>query len=372
MKDIRTLLPPLASDTAGACSMLFETGGLTVIHDAAGSMEVFTTFEEQRSLEHCRTVVSQLSQLEAVTGNDQILLDKITTELTSHPAPFAAIVGTPVPFTICIDLEGIAAEAEAITDTPVFAVTAGGFELYHQGAGEALQKLLERTVLPPRPHQGFQVNLLGAFPMDCSSAELEGMRAQVLACGASKVSSLTMNGSMEEISHAAEADCNIVISMAGLPVARWLQRKYHIPYVIGVPFVQEDTRWLLHPEELPSPSPAHGKKVLILGDAVFAVTLAAIVRRRFGCDAVAGIENSFDDVLDQTVPRVLLDTEAQILEELSKPYDLIVGDPLYQQLLPHDSKTVFLSRPHQALSSRLYRPAESTLEILLHELEEQL
>lgn len=369
MKDIRTTLPPLASDTAGACSMLFETGGLTVIHDAAGSMEVFITFEEQRDLNRCRTVGSQLTQMEAITGNEQILLDKITTELTERPAPFAAIVGTPVPFTICTDLEGIAAEAEELTDTPVFSVTAGGFGLYHQGAGEALTKLLEQLTQPPQGHTGFQVNMLGAFPMDYSSAELEGIRQQLLSCGADRVATLTMNGNLEEVRHAAEADLNVVIGLAGLPAARWLQKTYQTPFVVGVPVSPEDTCGLLRQEQRTFAGKKTGKKMLVLGEAVFAETLAAICRRRWGFDAVAGLVNGFDPAADTGVPYVLPETEEQLCQELAKEYEIIVADPLYRLLLPDDSRAVFVPRPHQAFSSRLHSPAEKSLDTLLAELE---
>ena len=37
MKDIRTILPNIASDTTGAAAALFEAEGLTIIHDAAGA-----------------------------------------------------------------------------------------------------------------------------------------------------------------------------------------------------------------------------------------------------------------------------------------------------------------------------------------------
>ena len=80
MKDIRIILPNPASDTAGAASMLFQLGGLSIIHDAAGSMESYITFDESRELTGKRTVASRLSRLEAITGNDSTLLNKIETE----------------------------------------------------------------------------------------------------------------------------------------------------------------------------------------------------------------------------------------------------------------------------------------------------
>ena len=365
MKDIRSTLPPMASDTAGACSMLFETGGVTVIHDAAGSMEVFITFEEQRPLDTCRTVTSQLTALEAITGNDQILIDKLTAELAAHPAPFAAIVGTPVPHTIATDLDGIAAEVEAAAHTPVFAVNAGGFRLYDYGAGEALKKLLSRFVQPPKGHAGRRVNLLGAFPMDLSGAELEGVRAQLLGAGFDTAASLTLNGSLDEITSAAEADLNLVISMAGLPAAKWMEQKFHIPYLVGLPFAADDTRKLLSQEE--ESFPESGKTVLILGDAVFAVSLGSIVRR-MGFAPTLGFEAGG---LPTDLPMVPLDTEAHIRQALRGDYDLIVADPLYRLLLPKDSRAVLIPRPHQALSSRLHKPAEQPLGNILLLMEEE-
>ena len=371
MKDIRMILPPLASDTAGACSMLFESGGLTVIHDAAGSTEVFITFEEQRDLDKCRTVGSQLSQVEAVTGNDQILLDRITTELERRPAPFAAIVGTPVPFTICIDLEGIAAEAEERSGTPVFSVGAGGFQLYHRGAGEALKKLLERMTPPDAVQKKGRVNLLGAFPMDLSSAELEGVRSCLLEAGAEEVCSLTMNGGLDEITSPALCNANIVLSLSGLPAAKWMKQKFGVPYAVGLPFDRESAARLLAREERPAPQPETGKQVLVLGESVFAASLADLCRRR-GFRATAGLAEGLLPGWKPEGPFVVPETETQLKQLLAGDWDVIVGDPLYRLLLPRDSKAVFLNRPHQALSARLYPPAAEPLENLLQKMEEEL
>ena len=133
MKDIRMVLPNMASDTAGAASALFSLNGLTVIHDAAGSMESYITFDESRDLEGKRTVASRLSRLEAIAGDDAILLDKVVQACAEEQPPFVAILGSPIPFTIGTDLDGIAAEAEFSTGIPAFAVSSGGFETYDKG-----------------------------------------------------------------------------------------------------------------------------------------------------------------------------------------------------------------------------------------------
>ena len=357
MKDIRMILPNPASDTAGAASTLFQLNGLTIIHDAAGSMESYITFDESRELEGKRTVASRLSRLEAITGDDSILLNKIETECADNPPPFVAILGSPVPFTIGTDLDGIAAEAEFSTGIPSFAVNTGGFALYDKGAGEALQKVLEKTAHPPEPHEGRIVNLLGATPMDYSPAEIEDIRQQLLADGAAQVRSLTMTDGMDEVYHATEADHNLVISVAGLPAARYLKQKYGIPYSIGVPF-----------DSSISITPSAPQKILLIGESVFTKQLAQMLSRLPHVEVIAGITSNDDAELFPEVPSVILHTEADIRAELRNGYTIVLGDPLYRLLLPQNHNCIFLERPHHALSGRLYPFSEYKLNHYLNEL----
>ena len=360
MKDIRMVLPPMASDTAGAASTLFPLNGLTVIHDAAGSMESYITFDESRELEGKRTVASRLSRLEAITGDDALLLDKIVEECADDKPPFIAIIGSPIPFTIGTDLEGIAAEAEFSTGVPAFGVNTGGFEIYDKGAGEALKKIIEKTAAAPAPHQGTVVNLLGATPMDYSPAEIEGIREQLVSQGADCVRTLTFAEGMEEVVYAAQADHNLVISTAGLPAARYMKQAYGIPYSIGVPMEMGEKRCVNEDQN---------RCVLILGEAVLTKQLVLALQKA-GISAVAGITGNDDPEIFPEVPGILLDTEAAIRTELKKDYFAAIGDPLYKLLLPRDSKTIFIERPHRALSGRLYPPVPHTLDQLLREINE--
>ena len=358
MRDIRMILPNMASDTAGAASALFQTDGLTVIHDAAGSLESFITFDEHRDLSGKRTVASRLSRLEAVTGDDSILLGKLEQECTDDPPPFAAIIGSPVPFTIGTDLEGIAAEAEDATGVPTFAVTAGGFGLYDKGAGEAIQKLIAKTTRLPTAHAGLTVNLLGATPLDYSEAEIDQMKAHLLAVGVRKVNTLTMADGMKEVYQAADVDRNIVISLAGIPAARYMKKTYGIPYTIEVPLAPHSAA-----------TPAGECQVLLLGESVLTKQLTALLNE-MGIPAVAGVTGSDDSEIFPEVSPLLLPTEESIRRELRKGYFAVVGDPLYKLLLPRDSKTVYIERPHRALSSRLYPPTNQTIDQLICAIQE--
>lgn len=359
MKDIRMILPNMASDTAGAASALFSLNGLTVIHDAAGSMESYITFDESRELEGKRTVASRLSRLEAITGDDAILLDKLAEECADEAPPFIAVLGSPIPFTIGTDLDGVAAEAEFNTGVPAFAVSSGGFEIYDRGAGEALKKVIEKATAASKPHEGTIMNLLGAIPMDYSDAEIDGIRAQLLGRGVTTVRTLTFADGMEEIYHAAETDHNLVISMTGLPAARYMEKTYGIPYTIGVPLGEEDACVEASPE----------RKILLLGEAVLTKQLVFALQK-MGIAAVAGITASDDPAVFPEVPAIRLDTEAGIRAELKKDYFAVVGDPLYKLLLPRNSETKFIERPHRALSGRLYPAAPKTIDQLLTEIKE--
>lgn len=361
MKDIRMILPNPASDTAGAASLLFQLNGLTIIHDAAGSMESYITFDESRELEGKRTVASRLSRLEAITGDDGILLGKIEEACADDNPPFIAILGTPVPFTIGTDLEGIASEAEFITGIPAFGVNSGGFEIYDKGAGEALKKVLQKTVQPPKAHTGQIVNLLGATPMDYSPAEIADIEQILYTRGADIVRNLTMTDGMEQIYQAAEADHNLVISVAGLSAARYLKQKYGIPYTIGLPL-----------EPITDMEAASLHRVLVIGESVWAKQLAGIIRQISGVTAVAGLTGNDDAEIFPDVDSIRLDTENSIRMELKKDYTVIIGDPMYRLLLPQNSNRIFIERPHRALSGRLYPFSEYKLNHYLDKLKECL
>lgn len=361
MKDFRMILPNPASDTAGAASMLFQLDGLTIIHDAAGSMESYITFDEERELEGRRTVASRLSRLEAITGDDSILLNKIEEECADNPPPFVAILGSPVPFTIGTDLEGIAAEAEFNTGVPAFAVNSGGFALYDKGAGEALKNVLKKTAYPPSAPKENTINLLGATPMDYSPAEIASLEQMLLKNGTKCVNNLTMTDGMEQIYHAAEAAHNLVISTSGLPAARYLKQKYGIPYFIGIPFEKELQL-----------KPAAPRKVLLIGESVFTKQLAQILSQNADINVTAGIISNDDPEIFPDVTALPLHTEDAIRTEVRKDYDIILGDPLYRELLPQNYSCIFIERPHRALSGRLYPFSEYNLNHYLDKLKECL
>ncbi len=367
MKEMRAILPNMASDTCGAAAALFEAGGLSVIHDAAGSHEVFVTFEEARDLEGRRSVSSRLTQFEAVTGDDSRLLNAIITECEEEPPEFVAIIGSPVPFTIGADLDGLADEVEFSTGVPAFAVNCGAFEPYDKGAGEALKKLIAKVAKPLPPAEAVTVNLMGASPMDYSSAEIAAIAARLKSRGVEKVNIIAMDGGIEAIKNAPAARASLVISSSGLPAARLLKERFDIPYFMGVPVSEQSAEGVCGAifataQHTPPPEPVPGNELLIIGEAVYAKNMARNYTELSGHPAMAGIVSSCDPEIFPDQPHVILDTEEGIRRALAKGYHAILGDPLYKMLLPRDFTGIYIERPHRAQSGRLYPPTEITLD----------
>lgn len=371
MKDIRSILPNIASDTTGAAAALFEAEGLTIIHDAAGSHEVFVTFEEARDLENRRTVSSRLTQLEAVTGDDRRLLAAIEAECEDDPPRFVAIIGSPVPFTIGADLDGLAAEVEFATGVPAFGVSCGAFEPYDKGAGEAIRKLIEKAALPAKEEKEFDLNLLGVSPLDYSSAELAAMCRELAEAGFAKVNPVAMDAGFEVFQKASRAKASLVVSMSGLPAARLLKSRYGIPYVIGAPVdgvsAAKIARELSAAEEAAQPLPEGEGGILVMGEAVLAKTLAKRLSQLTGLPAAAGIVGSCDREVLPEVKHIILDTEDKVRRELKKGYSIIVGDPLYKLLMPKNGTARFVERPHRAQSGRLYPPTDKPISEVIGE-----
>ena len=55
MKDLYRILPPFAPDYGGACEVMYELGGLVLIHDASGCTVNYVSFDEPRWHESTRS-----------------------------------------------------------------------------------------------------------------------------------------------------------------------------------------------------------------------------------------------------------------------------------------------------------------------------
>ena len=98
MKQTARIISTYSADVMGVCSALFELGGMTVMHDASGCNSTYTTHDEPRWYDMDSMVyISGISEMEAIMGDDEKLIEDICEAAEEMHPKFIAIAGTPVP-----------------------------------------------------------------------------------------------------------------------------------------------------------------------------------------------------------------------------------------------------------------------------------
>lgn len=269
------------------------------------------------------------------------------------------------------------------------------------------------------PSDAFSVNLLGVTPLDFSiNGNVDAMRKVFEDAGIPVNCCAAMGESFDSLRHIFRASVNVVVSSCGRRLARYMEQTAGIPYVEGTPIgafgaarlpelaieAHEKKRASLEGDshgamdgasgtaastsaqgasgsaELPSSrgasgslrmllakkkgdsegihlwkgNPAHERwdvpdgQILIIGEEVFAQSLAAAINQltpdcRHGLQAFA-----FWPDVDHGFPE-------DVLAELIRKSQYIIGDPLYRTI-PHDSaQNTFVDFPHEAYSGRIFR-----------------
>lgn len=230
-------LPPYSSDFSGVCSVLFDLGGLVILHDAACCTKNYVDYEEPRwARERNNTFCSQLRSIDAVLGNDDKLVDKAVEAAKKINPPFIAVLGSPVPAIIGTDMDGIAMEIENITGIPTIGFDTCGFKYYDNGISMALKKLIQKFAPKEKPETTNSINLLGITPLDFSANEncldfinffeKEGFKVNC---------SFAMKYTLEDLKNILKAKVNIVLTTFAIDGAKYLYKTYGIPYVIACP-----------------------------------------------------------------------------------------------------------------------------------------
>ena len=350
-------LPSFATDYSGAASVLYNLGGLVVIHEPSGCMGNFTGFDEPRWYHSPKRIFSSfIREDEAVIGDDSIIIEKILRECKRNRPSFIAILGTPVPALIGCDISGIAAEVTDATGITAFGLETNGFGYYHDGIENALIALEEHFMEGKTENMHGTVNILGYTPLDFFlSGDDEALRLFVASCGY-RVLCFLSGDNLEGIRYAPNAEKNIVVSASAIPLAEKMKAKYKIPYCVGLPcgiYGEEKIRCFLQntKPKIPTPSVCSGK-ALIIGEQVFANAVRDILIYEYG----------FSEVTNATFfgfsPQLAKSGDVTLSDELhlkklvkNGVYDLVVGDPLFREFTTPGQR--FISIPHPAVSSKL-------------------
>ena len=237
-------LPVYTGDVSGVCSALYELGGMVVMHDPSGCNSTYNTHDEIRWMDMESLIfLSALRDIDAITGNDQKLIDDVTQAAEEFKPEFIAIANSPVPWLIGTDFRSICSKIKEKTGIPTFHVGTNAMHDYTVGAGDAFRALAEmlfsgreiRHAKNPG-NARIRVNVLGMTPLDFTVRSQTATLRQLLDGAGFDVTSIwALGDSLEALKRSAEADVNLVVSSVGLQTARYFEQNFGIPYVAGMP-----------------------------------------------------------------------------------------------------------------------------------------
>jgi nitrogenase molybdenum-iron protein alpha/beta subunit len=366
MRGFYSVLPTLSPDFSGVCSTLFELGGTLIIHDAGGCTGTYTGYDEPRWFDRkSRIFTSNLDDAEAVFGDDGILLGKAVSAHDYIGGAFFALMGSPSPAVLGTDYQALCRLIASRTGKPATGFSTNGTEFYDKGVTEALLGLAKLFLPRTRPKiLPGSVNLLGATPLDLThQRNVDIIRFMLEDAGIALRSVWAMGASLEEIQESLAAQCNIALTVSALPLCRYLEKHYGMPYLIGSfsgllassAFLQRLKNTLAgkrHPADLPS---VQGKRrALVIGEQLIANGIRRALEADFGYGPVDVYTFfSAEKACQREGDRHHI-TEAFLSERiLTGAYDLIVGDGLFRLFEGEGCTHRFIEIPHVAVSSRL-------------------
>ena len=397
-----TLLPTYSADTFGACSTLFELGGMIVIHDPSGCNSTYTTHDEPRWYDHDSLIfISAMTEYDAILGRDDKLIRDIETAAAEFHPKFICVIPSQIATLISADLPALCRIIASDTQIPTFTLPTNSMQSYELGIQYALAHLAKHVATishnatksaNSHPH----VNILGLTPLDYHwKKALPSLEHFLTAHDFELAASWTLDTTFEAIESSSHADVNLVLTKSALPAAKILEEQCGIPYVVAVPYppleqaVAKALRLAIHendfrekelsphhepantnrtfgpagcflrkflnpqdllfPEEMPcrlSTSTATSRvaqKNYIIGEPLHTIFLTEALRRE--------INEAFEVLFPPF-------TELDLTNVLANAH-LLLADPLYEALAP--SPAHFIPIPHRACSGRTYEKQERNL-----------
>lgn len=363
MEQLWITLPAFAPDYSGVCSAMFDLKGLTVVHDASGCTGNYTGYDEPRWYgSESKIFCSGLREIDAVLGNDEKLIRNIlkTGELV-HPTIYT-VVGSPVPMVIGTDTKGIAHELEVTTGVPAFGFDTNGLGLYHTGVSDAMCRLINRFTEKSDIKVERGINILGTTPLDISANEnAQDLKNRLEDWGFNVLGQMMMGASIEQIRNLDQAVVNLVVTSSGMEAAKLLEKKFSIPYVVGMPLANDiGVKELLEQTIQDNKSrklldEAGTGDVLIICEQVLGNSLRNLLQKRYRKIRVT--VGTFFDLNEEIAAQgdINITSEEKLIRVLeSGQYSTLVGDPLFEELLEDIAGMQFVGIPHVAVSSKLY------------------
>ncbi len=321
-------ISPFAPDISGACSVLYETGGLIVVCDAGGCAGNVCGFDEPRWLKQKAPLFSAgLRDMDAILGRDEMLVEKLSTACEQIKPRFSAIVGTPVPAVIATDYKALEKKAEKKTGLPCICIDTDGTKFYDEGEEKAYYMLFKKFTKDEYKPKQNKIGIIGATPLNTSLSESKDLKKYLNQ----EAVFFSFGSDIEEYKKVLECEELLVISPSGLKAAKYLNENFGIKYNIDYPFIEPSFLEKLK----------ESKKTLTIHQDVL---LKALKDRGIKTDCAT----FFKTVQEDTIK---LKNEEDIAE-IADNYERIVGDISLKKIIPN-FKGDFIDLPFFGLSGRM-------------------
>lgn len=354
MKGLHKIIFPFAPDQSGAVSVLASLSGIIVVIDAGGCTGNICGFDlpgwvqSTASGEEPKIFSAGLRDMDAIFGRDRELIDKLAEITKTENAPFAALVGTPVPATIGTDYKALARMAKKKCGLPVLAIDTNGAAWYDRGAEKAYLALIDAFCGPEKKEDVIpgSVGVWGLTPLDFGNRRAkEVLRKELEKSGKKKVCIIGEKGSLSDLEGASSFEENLVVSVSGLAAAKKLLALYGTPYrVLDLPFM---TKGMERDRELA------GKKVLIVHEQVMANARRKRILKETGNSAKVTCAAWFlqDNELMEPGDFHIADEDAFLSLVQEGSYDAVLADESLLFAL-RDFAGEKISYPHYAVSGK--------------------
>ncbi len=371
MRQANAFLSVYTADNSGMCSALYELGGLVIMHDASGCNSTYTTHDEPRWFDKASMVyISGLTEVDAVLGNEDRLIQNICEISKQYSPKFIALGGTPIPMMMGCDYDGIAQEIEFRTQIPCLGLDTNGTKDYISGASQAFRKLAERFCLTRKPNSDtsvISVNVLGLTPLDFSiNGNAEQIKILLHRHGFNVISTFAMGSSLDDIQKAGNADVNLVVTASGLETAYYFYEQFQIPLVIGCPIGRWMTQQVIEQLKIAYKQKVNinlitreknivsenHKKVYVIGEPLIATSTRYALMHDHQISNVHVLTSLQANSCLLTENDKVGCSEDDYLANL-KGAHLIVADPIYR--LATKNIGAFVDWPHEAYSGRIWR-----------------
>lgn len=340
MKKLLKHISPLAPDDSGACSVLYELGGITVICDAGGCAGNVCGFDEPRWFEKRSALFSAgLRDMDAILGRDELLVKKLSMITEQVDAKFTAIVGTPVPAVIATDLKALERMSEKRTGLPCVAFRTDGTRLYDHGEELVYSRLFDQFAKEKRPVKKGKLGVIGATPLNTGETVSDIIVSVLKQQSWNEVVCFGMDSGLDEIINASECERLLVIAPSGLKAAMLMNERFGTPYETDYPFSE-------------IPEDVHGK-VLVVHQQFAANALRDQLEKQ-GCEVVCASWFRMYDSCKREQDVHIKGEEDFYELAVNGGFDYILADDFFRRAA-NGFSGVWIDLPHFAVSGRLNR-----------------